>query len=244
MISIYVYIFSQLLPRKAATIGRKVYFHMSRKGQSWHVIWWLWKPWPHGAAVSDLPRQKSNFPQNKEVQFSIHFCSILCIKYFLICKIKRYVIMFFVYKNRFLARQIGPVMAFIPDNISVHVHPITESDPIKPENAMFLCLLIWVVYFTRKVEMNEYNGPSYLVCIISSPELKAHGWAYSIPVTPASVRPSSVRQHFQTSSLKPLGQLNSNFIWRLLRTRERKFVQMVLVTWPRWPPCPYMVKTL
>ena len=46
-----------------------------------------------------------------------------------------------------------------------------------------------------------------------------------------SVRPSSVRQHFQTSSpLKPLGQSNSNFIWRLLRTRERKFVQMVLVT--------------
>ena len=25
---------------------------------------------------------------------------------------------------------------------------------------------------------------------------------------------------------------------------ERKFVQTVLVTWPRWPPCPYMVKTL
>ena len=46
-----------------------------------------------------------------------------------------------------------------------------------------------------------------------------------------SVRHPSVRQHFQTSSpLKPLGQLNSTFIWRLLRTRERKFVQMVLVT--------------
>ena len=58
-------------------------------------------------------------------------------------------------------------------------------------------------------------------------------------------RPSSVRPQFQTSSpLKPLGQLNSNYIWRLLRTRERKFVQMVLVTWPRWPPRPYMVKTL
>ena len=45
---------------------------------------------------------------------------------------------------------------------------------------------------------------------------------------PSVIRPSvrlSVRQHFQTSSpLKPLGQLNSNFIWRLLRTRERKFV--------------------
>ena len=59
-----------------------------------------------------------------------------------------------------------------------------------------------------------------------------------------SVRPS-VCQHFQTSSpLKPLGQLNSNFIWRLLRMGERKFVQMFLGTWPRWPPCPYMVKTL
>ena len=80
---------------------------------------------------------------------------------------------------------------------------------------------------------------------ISSPEPKAHGWANSIPVTPASVRRPSVRPQFQTSSpLKPKGQLNSNFIWRLRRTREWKFVQMVLVTWPRWPPRPYKVKTL
>ena len=65
---------------------------------------------------------------------------------------------------------------------------------------------------------------------------------------PSSIvcRPSSVVcQHFQTSSpLKQLGQLNSYFIWRLLRMGERKFVQMVLVTWPRWPPRPYMVNTL
>ena len=61
---------------------------------------------------------------------------------------------------------------------------------------------------------------------------------------PSVVRPS-VRQHFQTSSTpKTLGQLNSTFIWRLLRMRERKFVQIVLVTWPRWPPRPYMVKPL
>ena len=38
---------------------------------------------------------------------------------------------FFVYKNRFPARQIGPVMAFIPDNISVHVHLLEDNDPIK-----------------------------------------------------------------------------------------------------------------
>ena len=38
-----------------------------------------------------------------------------------------------------------------------------------------------------------------------------------------SLRRPSVRQYFQTSSLKPLGQINSNFIWRLFRTREQKF---------------------
>ena len=38
--------------------------------------------------------------RTKKGQFSVHFCSILCIKYFLICKIKRYVIMF-VYKIDF-----------------------------------------------------------------------------------------------------------------------------------------------
>ena len=37
----------------------------------------------------------------------------------------------------------------------------------------------------------------------------------------SGVRPLSVRPQFQTSSLKPLGQLNSNFIWRLLRTQGR-----------------------
>ena len=38
---------------------------------------------------------------------------------------------FFVYKNRYPAWQIGPVMAFIPDNISVHVHLLEDNDPIK-----------------------------------------------------------------------------------------------------------------
>ena len=74
---------------------------------------------------------------------------------------------------------------------------------------------------------------------VSSPEPKVPRWAISIPVTSASVR-----QHFQTFPLKPQGQLNLNFIWRLLRLGEQKFVQMVLVTLPRWPPCPYTVKTL
>ena len=49
----------------------------------------------------------------------------------------------------------------------------------------------------------------------------------------------------QTSSpLTPLGRLKPNFMWSILGTGEQKFIQMVQVTCPRWPPCPYMVKTL
>ena len=37
-------------------------------------------------------------------------------------------------------------------------------------------------------------------------------------------------------------------IWILelvfLRYMEKKLINMMLVTWPRWPPCPYMVKSL
>ena len=48
-----------------------------------------------------------------------------------------------------------------------------------------------------------------------------------------SLRRPSVRPQFQTSSpLKPLGQLNSNFIWRLCKMGEWKFVQIVLAAMP------------
>ena len=46
-----------------------------------------------------------------------------------------------------------------------------------------------------------------------------------------------------TSSLELLGKLKQNFIWSLHRLEEQRFFQAVGVTWPRWPPCPYMVKT-
>ena len=42
---------------------------------------------------------------------------------------------------------------------------------------------------------------------------------------------SDICQHFSK-----LGQFNSNFIWRLHKVGEQKFVQMFLVTCPRWPP--------
>ena len=49
---------------------------------------------------------------------------------------------------------------------------------------------------------------------------------------------------FQTTSpLKLLSQFCSNFKWSLLRLGERNIAKMVAVRWPRWPPCPYMLKT-
>ena len=90
-----------------------------------------------------------------------------------------------------------------------------------------------------------------VIIIISSPEPKAYWWAYRIGRPPSSVCVyvcmcvcTRVYQHFQTSSQKPLGRLKLNFIQSLHGMGERKFVQTVLVTWPRWPPCLYMVKTL
>ena len=57
-----------------------------------------------------------------------------------------------------------------------------------------------------------------------------------------SVHPSTFSNIFSSETTGPIELIY--FIWRLLRMGERKFVQMVLVTWPRWPPRPYMVKTL
>ena len=45
-------------------------------------------------------------------------------------------------------------------------------------------------------------------------------------------------------SQKLLCQSEPNFVWKLSGTRKWKSDDMMLVTWPRWPPCPYMVKTL
>ena len=40
-----------------------------------------------------------------------------------------------------------------------------------------------------------------------------------------------------------LGRLKPNFLWSLHGMLGWKFVQMFRVTWPRWLPSPYMVKT-
>ena len=71
---------------------------------------------------------------------------------------------------------------------------------------------------------------------------KGQGW-------PLTFQPRSLileaHQYIKTPlSQKPLGQLNSNFIWGLLKLSGVNLNQIVMVTWLTWPPRPYMVKTL
>ena len=64
--------------------------------------------------------------------------------------------------------------------------------------------------------------------------------------------PISGKDMKKSSSLKLKGRwpwkfvlgIKSNFIRSFFRMGERKLFQTVQVTWPRWPPCQYMVKTL
>ena len=67
---------------------------------------------------------------------------------------------------------------------------------------------------------------------------KGQGW-------PLTFQPRSLileaHQFIKTQfSQKPLGQLNSHFIWRLLKLSGVN--QMLMVTSPRWRTCPYKVK--
>ena len=97
--------------------------------------------------MSGLPRQKSNFPKNKKGSILYSFLLHPLHKIFSHLQNKS-VIMFFVYKNRFLARQIGngrsgTVMAFIPDIISAHVNLLEDNDPIKKKQRWLLSAVVF-----------------------------------------------------------------------------------------------------
>ena len=80
------------------------------------------------------------------------------------------------------------------------------------------------------------------VYVFSSPEL-CSGWAIVITFRPSvrpSVHPLTFSDNFSSKAAEPI---LPNFIWSLLRVGERKIAKMVAVRWPRWPPCPYTVKT-
>ena len=88
---------------------------------------------------------------------------------------------------------------------------------------------------SKKSSENDQSA-GHFQSIFSSPEPMAHGYAYSIPVTPAPVRRLSTFSNIFSS--KTTGPIKLKF------HMERNFVQIVLVTLPRLPQCSYMVKTL
>ena len=67
-------------------------------------------------------------------------------------------------------------------------------------------------------------------------------------ISSVSFLPFSGRRHKMTHKgwrvVKPQHNQYSNFIWSLLWLEERKIAKMVTFHWPRWQPCPYMVKTI
>ena len=64
-----------------------------------------------------------------------------------------------------------------------------------------------------------------------------------ICMSPVHLNGKIVWEFQTTSPLKPLSQFCSNFIWSHLRVGKQKIAKIVGVSWPRWPPCPYMIKT-
>ena len=88
-----------------------------------------------------------------------------------------------------------------------------------------------------------------IVLFLSSPEPKAHWWAYRISRVLLSVcmlvcMYVVCMSTFSNISSEITEQIEAKFHMEPLGMWERKFVQTVLVTWPRWPPCTYMVKTI
>ena len=98
-----------------------------------------------------------------------------------------------------------------------------------------------MLYVNNKDTDQPAHPCSLINVFFSSPEPKAHWWAYRIGRPLSSVgRPQSLNI-FSSETAWPI---KVKFHMMPPWDGERKFVQMIEVTWPRWPPCPYMVKTL
>ena len=90
---------------------------------------------------------------------------------------------------------------------------------------------------TRSEILFKSDFFSVKILIFSSPEPKAHWWAYCIgrpPLSSTLFKHHHLRNHWANRSQISYG---ASMGW------GNESVQMVLVTWPRWPPCSYMVKT-
>ena len=108
---------------------------------------------------------------------------------------------------------------------------------------IYTCNLIFVLCQT---DADQRCMNSFLSVTIGTLETQAlyfqltyvHWWAYTCSI--ALVR----RPPFSKIFSKTACPIEAKFIWSLSGMGERKFVREVWSTWPRWPPHPYMVKTL
>ena len=97
------------------------------------------------------------------------------------------------------------------------------------------------IFFSPRIillsAIEKYLGMQYCMNF-SSPESKAYWWAYRIGRPLSSV--VNIFKHLLWSHHANWSQIS----YGASMGRRKKFGQTAQVTWPRWPPCPYMVKTL
>ena len=99
---------------------------------------------------------------------------------------------------------------------------MTVSWPWPKSSAFFCC------YYTLWYG-NAVNQPQWLL------KVKVVWWPLSSSLWLKILKVLFLRNYKANESLY--------FIW-MMEMREWHYIQMVMVTWPRWLPCPYMVKTL
>ena len=129
------------------------------------------------------------------------------------------------------------VITFIPSQLESW-NFIWHLPTSRPFNVWYCC--------PRVMLLGGARGLGGGICVLWTHfQLLAHLSLLLTGMTSLCRLSSVVCQHFQTySPLKPLGLLKSNSMWCIHGIGNQKFVCRVQVTWPRWPPCPYKVKTL
>ena len=92
----------------------------------------------------------------------------------------------------------------------------------------------------KTVDFSELLQPVTCNCIKLWRHVSLEGQGHFLTLTQ-----SQLHMKLQTGfSQIPLGQSKPNFICKLSGSRKWKFIDMMLVTWPKWLPRPDMVKTL
>ena len=96
----------------------------------------------------------------------------------------------------------------------------------------------------KNVTLPDFKFYLGIVQVFSSPEPKAQWWAYRIgrPLSSGCMCVCTCVNIFNIS--ETTGPIEAKFHMELPWDGGTKVVQTVLVTWPRWLPCPYMVKSL